>query len=897
MLARIWSLVRALVRRNRFEDGLSAEMRQHVDAYADDLEREGWSRQAAERQARLEFGPIEAVREEVRQAAGLRVFDEARQDLRYAVRQLRRSPGFTAVAVLSLALGIGANTAIFSLIDAVILRTMPVARPHELVLLGHRSSGPASTTANYPLLERYRSASLFQDVTAYSRETFTVSTPDGPELTNGQFVSGNYHEVLGVQFAVGRGFSREPDRPGLRAPVAVISDAYWARWFGRSLDVLGRRLSIGGRDIVIVGVTEPAFHGLDPGLRVDVTLPVWLKAEDDPEFLAGRDNWSSLTLIGRVDPGLGEARTRAAVRTMFHGFWMEPENRWARGPRNVERFGEMDPVGRGTGGLRSRYAASLWVLMAMVGVVLLIASANVANLLLARSTARAREVAVRLSIGAGRARLVRQFLTEGVVLALIGGVLSLLVASACIRTILAVLDVGRYPVNLDAPLSGRVLLFAFAVSLLTSIVFGVIPALRATAVDPAHAIKESHIGRGNRSRRHLERALVVAQVALCALVAATAGLFIRTLDHLRTLDAGFDPEQVLLLNVDTSASPFTPEARIAFYAALKDRLETLPGVEAVAYATRTPLDSSAGTRPLEVPGVEVESGPGVSAAIVDSEYFSIFGVGLVRGRGFTPEDRLGASKVGLLNESASRVYFGSVDPLGKTVLLGGDRERVSIVGIVRDLRQDGLRQEAVPSIYTSIAQPVLDGDGQPESLKRLTALVRAGGEPGRLVDTVRRTARDVSSMAVISYVRTMEEQVDSTLARERLLARLSAGFGGLALLLAFTGVYGTMSYNVARRTREIGVRMALGASRAAVMRGLVMESLAIAVLGLVLGLGMALQGTQIVSGLLFGVLAGDPATFIAVSAIVLGITTIASLRPATAAGRIDLTRAIRSSHD
>lgn len=450
MLKRVRLIANALLHRGRFEAEMADEMRFHIQAYADDLVRSGIPRPEAERRARLEFGGIDAAQQDCRQARGLQLYDEVRQDLRYATRQMIKVPGFTIAAVVSLSLGIGASTAIFSLIDAVLYRTLPVAHPDQLFFLGHRGASPdVSLSANYPLLDRYEALDAFSGVTAYTSTTFAVATEDGVEPVSGQYVSGNYHAVVRASFVAGRGFSNEPDHPSELTPIAVISDAFWERRFGRRPDVIGQTLMVGGRPTTIVGVTAPDFHGLVSGSRLDITVPIWVKALDQPEYLDARDGWISLTLVGRRKADVPEARARAMVDAVFQRYWMEPENAWAREDGAAPHTGELVSSARGTEGLRRAYRTPLLVLMAMVGIVLLIACTNVANLLMARASVRGREVALRMSIGAARGRLIRQHLTESLLLSLLGGVMGVGVAAASTKIVLGLLGTGRNPVFLD----------------------------------------------------------------------------------------------------------------------------------------------------------------------------------------------------------------------------------------------------------------------------------------------------------------------------------------------------------------------------------------------------------------------------------------------------------------
>jgi len=893
MFTRLRSTLAAIIRRDRFEHEMAEELRFHMSAYSADLVRSGIPPEEAERRARLEFGAVESYREECRQARGLRAFDEIRQDIRYAVRQMVRAPGFAAAVVVSLALGIGANTAIFSLMNAVLFRTLPVGNPESLYFLAHRSGNTDSTTSsNYPLFERYKAVDAFSGVAAFSEYTFEVSTADGRERVDGQYVSGNYHAVLDVPIALGRGFSSESDRPSAQSAIAVISDDYWNRKFARNPNAIGRTLTIGGRVVTIVGVTEPGFHGLIPGWRLDITLPVALRVVDEPWFLGARDGWTSLTLVARLGPGTTEGQALAAADAVFRPFWMEPENAWARRDEStVGRSAALVPAGKGALDLRRRYAKPLGVLMAMVGVVLLIACANVANLLLARATVRAREVAIRLSIGAGRARLVRQFLTESLLYATAGGLLGILVSFASTGAVVSLFDTGEMPIRLDVEVDGRVLAFTIAVSMLAGIVFGVLPSFAATRVDLTRDLKEGAVVRHGRVA--MGKALVVGQVAMCVLVIAIAGLLAQTLRNLRSFDAGFERDNILLFNLGTVGAAITPEQRTALYRELRSRLGGLPGVTAVAMSSRSPIDFSAQLRGIAVPGFQGKD-EGASAYVVTPEYFPLFGIRVLRGRGFTEQDRAGSPAVALINERMARTYFGSSDPIGRTFRFLSEKELATIVGVVEEVRHEQLREAAPPTVYTVMGQPATGLDGTVEVLSNVTVEIRSRNDPRSLVAAVRNEVRALHPEATVWYARTMRQQLDAALIRERLLASLSTGFGLLALLLAFVGLYGVMSYRVARRGREIGVRMALGATRGLVLRQIVRETMKLAAVGIAFGLAAALAATSVVSSFLFGLSPHDPAMFAAVVAMLMVTALVAGFFPARRAASIDPMRALRA---
>jgi len=896
MLNRLRSLAAAAFRRRAFEDAMAEEVRFHLDAFADDLVAAGATRSEAERRARLEFGGSERVKEECRQARGLRLLDEIRQDARYAVRAMSKAPGFTAAAVISIALGIGANTAIFSLMDAVLLRSVAVADPQQLFFVAHDPGERASTSSNYPMFERYQSVDVFSGLTVYSAspQGFRVATPDGVETVDGQFVSGNYHAVLGVPMVLGRGFSSEPDRAASPSLVAVISDSYWTRRFGRSPDVLGRTLEIRGRVFTIVGVTAPAFYSLEPGLRVEVTLPMSIRALDQPGLLDDHGGFIGLKIVGRLRPGVSEARARAAIDTVFHQFMSEPAQRWVHeAAPKMFRSGELLPAARGSGELRQQYAKPLTVLMAMVGLVLLIACANVANLLLARAAARSKEVAVRMGIGAGRQRLVRQFLTESLLLALAGGALGLVLAFPATSAILSLFNAGPVSVLLDVRPNLVVLAFTTLVTLITGVAFGLVPALRATRLDLTPALKENGGEPAHGRRWTLGKVLVASQLALCVIVIAAAGLLVRTLQNLKAIDGGFRKEHVLLFNVDTSAVGFQPAQRPAFYADLEERLRARPGVLSVAMSRRSPIDFSSELRKIEVPGFQSTEIQGVSPNVVTPDYFSTFGVGLLRGRLFSLEDHKTAPKVALVSDSMARHFFPDRDPIGQPFWLGGGSLRVSltIVGIVQDVRQEKLRTLAPPRmVYTPLAQ-------NPEPLSRVTVELRLNGDAGAvtaLAASARDEVRALSKDAVVSWVRTMDDQLDAALIQERVLATLSTAFSGLALALAAVGLYGVMAYSVARRNREIGIKLALGAARSTVLWHVLRDTMTVSAAGIIVGLVAALLLAESLSALLFGLAPRDPLTLAGSAAGLLAVALLAGYLPARKAASTDPMRALRT---
>jgi predicted permease len=889
MIGRLQSLASVLFHRMSFERQMSDEMRFHIEAYAEDLAASGVPHDEALRRARLAFGAIESLKEESRAARGLRLFDELRQDLRFALRQMTRAPGVTVAVVASLALGIGANTAIFSLLDSVVFRMLPLADPARLHFLGHSDGSRVSMSSNYPLFERYKASDVFDGVTAYTRQELSVATADGIERVNGQFVSGNYHAVLGVPMGYGRGFVSEPDREVGSSMIAVISDGYWSRRYGRSPDVLGKQIVVNGQAVSIVGVTRAGFDGLMPGYKVDVTLPLSVRALGNRGFFDAREDWISLSLVGRLNAGTSASRALAVVAPLFTQYWMESENAWVRGTGTSRRAAVLVPAGRGSDELRRQFAMPLRILMAMVGLVLIIACANVANLLLARGATRVTEVAVRMSIGAGRGRLIRQLLTESALVAFAGGALGLVVAITGAKFIAALLASGQRAVVVDVRLSWLVLLFTLVVSLATGIGFGLVPALRATRVDLTPAVKAGSAGGIAKRGSVTGQMLIVAQIALCALILTTAGLLTRTLRNLRSLDAGVNHQNVLLFNLETPRA-FSSQARQVFYDDLQRQLHALPGVTAVSYSLRTPVDGSMNIRKLDVPGAQADQRSGVSAIVATPEYFDLFGIQLVRGRHLAREDQPTSEPVAVINDVLARQYFGGVNPIGRSLLLGENKERLMIVGVVESTREK-LRDAPAPMVYTALAQmPASDGGIS----WHVTVALGTTGHPLALAPIVRQEVRSLSRDAAFGNVRTMEHQVDAGLIRERLLASVSAGFALLAILLAAVGLYGLMSYRFARRRREIGLRMALGATRAAVLWRVLGETVGLSAIGIVVGLGAALLTTRAVSGFLFGLSAQDPLTFAAVATILLAIGVASGYVPSRRAAAVDPMQSLRA---
>lgn len=873
-----------LVRRRQLEQQLDAELRDHLQRQIADYVSEGLSEADARRRAALEFGGLEQIREQCRDARGTRFVEDAVQDTRYALRTLVKRPGFTTAVILLLGLGIGVNTAIFSLLHAVLFREVAVQAPNEIYFLAHRHGERSHATSNYPLLERVRDRSdVFDILTAYSRTTFRVAAGDEVERVAGEYVMGNYHGVLGVRFAVGRGFSAESDRPSSDAFVAVLSHRYWARAFNRAPDVVGRQLTVDGRALTIVGVTAPAFEGFTPGHPPDITLPLAMKVAERPDYLTMHDTWTSLVPVVRLKPGVSEQQATTALDLIFRQYLSEPENAWYKTDSTV-----LLSARRGSGELRQRYSASLMVLMGMVLVVLVIAIANFALLQLARGSARAKEMSIRLSIGAGRWRLVRQLMTESVLLALAGGTLGVILASWGTSAITSFFRADHFPVVLNVQAGGAVLAFALAITLITGLVCGLMPALAATRLDLVSALKDLPASTGARvGRWTVRRALVAGQVALCLLLVTGAGLLVRTLHNLQAPDGSFSGAGVTLFGIEARGADLPEDYWPRACAAVLDRLSQHRELGSSACATSTPLDLTESRRGA-VAGTTPIAG-GVLANVVTPEFFRAFSIPLVRGRGFTSQDSPNAPLVGIINERLARMAFGDTDPLGRTFhFRAAPNQAITIVGVVRDVRHNP-REAASPTVYTVLGQVgEIDDDW-------ITLAVRSSNDRRVVADTLRSVIAAVRSDLIVTRPRTFGEQMGGLLTRERVLALLSGWFGVLALVLACVGLYGVMSQDVTRRRQEIGIRLALGAEPSRVLGGVIREAALVGVVGILVGAAAAMATSKLISGLLFDVSARDPLTLAGAAAILAITTLLAGYLPARRAARVDPTMVLRSN--
>jgi len=813
------------------------------------------------------------------------------QDLRYGVRMLLKHKGFTAVAVLSLALGIGANTAIFSLIDAVLLKMLPVEQPEQLYFIQNVGSrNPYPGAPPYPCFERFRDHNRsFTGMAAFSGVGQRLKIDGQLEEASIQGVSGNFFSLLGINAVLGRTFGPADDAvPGKGGPdglVGVISYNYWTNRFARDPAVIGKVVQLGNDPVTIIGVTPPGFYGLTPGREFNVLVPMMTAGA---EQLAAKETWW-LDVVGRAKPGVTIEQARAELDTIFQSYMNETSVSAEARRENFNRI-DLQSASRGLNALRRQFSQPLRALMAIVALVLLIACANVANLLLARATARRKEFAVRLALGASRFRLVRQVLTESLLLVTLGGLLGLVFARWGSAFLAGFFATGRGRLFIDLPLDYRVLLFTAGVALITGLIFGLAPAVAATRSEPNSALKDS-AGTSTRARSRFGKSLVVVQVALSLLLLVGAGLFVRTLHNLRTLDAGFRPEGVITMWINPPDGAYPGERLAAFWKDVLARVERLSGVRSATLTTLSPLDRADRGVAIQVAGFSPGSDRdrGIRLNQVSPGYFQTFGVAIGQGRGFSDADNETAPKVALFNEAAARFYFGDRSPIGAEVRFGLREPRsppYEIVGVVKDARNRNLREVDTRTIYLPVMQAR-------DRLGRLTLALRTDGRPTELTSVIGNELRAIGPDIMLTNIATLNERIDQSLVQERLVATLSLFFGLLALLLASIGLYGVMSYDVARRTNEIGIRMALGANASRVVRLVLLETLGWVALGVALGLGAALATTRWLESLLFGLKPHDPLTIGSAALVLLAVATVAGYLPARRASRVDPLVALR----
>jgi predicted permease len=941
---RFRSWLRAILRRSRAEREMGAELHFHIEAFADDLIRAGVSREEALRRARVEFGGVERAKEECRDATGANFFDSLLQDIRYGLRVCRKDPGFTAVAVLTLALGIGANTAIFSLIDAVMLRSIPVRDPQNLVVFrwearndpnyhGYssygdcgRSEGGTGCSFSVPLFDRMREqANVFSGLVAFSGPIQFDVAGNGPaSIGRGEVVSGDFFETLGIETMLGRPIGPEDDSISA-PPVAVLSYAYWKNNFGSDPSVVGRSLQLNGVPCTIVGVTSANFTRLAPGKAQDLFLPMrsigqfhlgWLNAT----AMTDSQNWW-IVILGRLKDGSSLQQAQAVATTIFSNEMLhvaKPISKEDDKPTIV-----LVSAQEGLTGQRNSYSTILYVLMSAVGFVLLIACANVAGLTLARSNARQREMAVRLALGGGRWRIVRQLLTESMMLSLAGGILGTLLAKWGVHALQALFSSSSdRPFPFLVTTDWRVFVFSLSATVLTGLLFGVAPALRGTSLDLTPALQGSAstsqviAGRGV----HLRGGLVVAQVALSILVLVGAGLLVRTLQDLHAIDPGFDTRNILIFEINPSLLGYQDERIQNLYRELRGRFAAIPGVISASYASVPLISGGLSTTELHLLGQPEKTNIDVDSLAIGPDFFSTLRIPLLDGRIFTAADfasaaaasaaektaRESASQTQALNASPHapakaapvpaivndtfvKQYFPKQNPIGLHLDDPVPEEPSSaprspgyeIVGVVKSTKYSGLRRDIKPAIYLPLTRGGTDFE------------LRTAIDTAALIPVIRSIVNAVDPNLPIFDVRTQTERIESLISQQRTIARLSSFFGLVALVLACIGLYGLLAYEVTRRTREIGIRVALGAQQGNVVTLVLRQGIVLVVLGCAFGVAAGLGLTRYLRSLLYGVEPLDPLTFVSVVTLLFVVALAACYLPARRASQVDPMIALR----
>jgi predicted permease len=885
-----------------FDDEVQAHLQMLTERYL----RQGLPPEQARQAARRQFGNSSLLEEQLRGARSFLSLSACRRDVLFGARQLARNPLFTAIAICSLALGIGANTAIFSAAKRVLLDTLPVSNPSELRMLtwvsGHEQpvppvwgdvwstdSGLASNAFSYPVFDAMRKQTgVFRDLIAFKDIKMTASVDGQAELIGGEMVSGSAFDALGVKPILGRPLNSVDDAGPGKGPVAVISEGYWSTRFGRSPSVLGKSIALNGVPFTIVGVAPARFTGLQMSSAAQIFVPLTMQpvlapraqliGSGDASLLNNGQSWW-IQILARLQPDVPEARTQTALNLVLRATAMDALPK----AKGMDQFHlQLEPGDRGLDDLRERFANPSYVLLALAGLVLLLACVNLANLLLARGESRQREMSTRLALGAGRAQILRQVLTESLLLSSLGGLAGVGLGFLGRNAIPSLLGHSWSGSAITVRFDWQVLAFAAGISMATGLVFGIFPAWQAMHVNVNASLKGSGNTTVGRNKVWLGKGLVIAQIALSTILLVGAGLFVRTLINLSKTPLGFRTDHMLLFELNPPRTRYSDTQMVLLYRSLEAQISAIPGVRSVSMSNIAIIgDGHSGTTfhlsghpvPAKEERVQINS--------VGTEYFSTMGIPVLYGRAFNLRDTATSPTVAVINHALARKYFPNQNPIGATFEADADDANgpIQIVGVAADTRYADLRAETPPLFYLPYQQVPRGG--------HMVFEVRAAAEPGSILSQVRAAIESQDRDLPMIDVRTMADQVAATLSTERIFANLTAGFGLLALLLASIGIYGIMAYTVSRRNTEIGLRMALGEQPAAVVWRVMREALGMLAVGLVAGIGCSLALSRFVAAQLFGVQALDAWTYVAAMVLLTGVALVASFVPARRASAID----------
>ncbi len=907
------SWLQRLLARSRMERELDKELEFHFESQVADKMRSGISETEARRLTRLEFGGMEQIKEDCRESRGTLWLESIVQDVRFGLRQLRSSPGFTFIAILSLTLGIGANTAIFTLLNAILLRPLPVQKPSELLLFGD-GQAQGSTGSIPDGNTKLFSNSLFHDFrqkdTSYSGiaavdstqfETKASIAGAAYQTTHVDLVSGSYFSVLGVPAFLGRTIGESDDGADGAGPVAVASYSWFQRQFNGDPSALGKTVRIQSHDYTLVGVARPGFYGFTVGNSTDLWIPISMeKAFSRPGWNGLGDKFfQSLYLIGRLKPGVTPIQAGAETNLLFKQIlrsYLGPQPSQKHLDDVAHASIQLNPGGRGVSFLRYAFSVPLEILMAIVVLVLLIACANIANMLLARGVARTREVAVRMALGASRRRIVLQLLIESLLLAFLGSVAGVALAWKASAVLLSMAAPGPNPVPLNLTPDMTVLGFTLGVTVVTALLFGTLPAFRATGLEFTPALKDGRGSSSRTTRGALARTLIVGQVALSVVLLVVAALFVRSLIHLSDVETGFDKHNVLIFSLDSSTANLTrgtPEEirSVRLQEQIEDRVQSIPGVQSDSFSFFT-FNGGAWSDEVLFQGIQrtPANGDQVFFNITDKGFFSAMGISLVEGRTFNAQDVQNSPKVAVINESMARRFFPNGSAIGHRFGIGetpdhpGEKE---VIGVVKDAKYMGLTEGTLMAAYFPCTQ-------NPGFYGNFEVRYAPGANRQEIVSRTRRAIAEVNSNILVNSVGSLEEQVDDSIATQSLIAQLSTFFGIIAVFLACIGIYGLLSYSVARRTSEFGIRLALGARSRVLLWMILSESILLLLLGLALGVPVALSSTHNLKRLLYELSPLDPTAISVAIAVVAVMTIAAAWLPARRATKIDPMQALRT---